>query len=228
MKSLATLAALACCGGKPIAALVREGAVVRVPQGHYVVGCDDRTLCGDNRRRVVATRGFLIDRLEVTVRAYRACVDAGVCVEHVSKETDPAEVASARITDAEAYCALRKGRLPTDEEWEIAARGRDERIFPWGNAYEEDRVGEIVVDHRHGMATVVGGRAPTGASPFGVLDMSGTWPEFTQRTPTGSLHIRGGGPSGWFTNDVYDVSAVRITSVSRDHYAAIRCVYPAD
>lgn len=94
--------------------------------------------------------------------------------------------------DVQAYAAWlskqtgRTWRLPTEKEWEKAARGTDGRLFPWGNSYKPD----LLNSHDKGpFDTVEVGRFPKGASPFGLLDAAGQVFEWTS-TPSGKERFR--------------------------------------
>lgn len=115
---------------------------------------------------------FKIDKLEVTNARYKACVTAGVC--QPVPEAGPGaedEPVYAFYSEAQHYCQWVGKRLPTEAEWEKAARGADGRLFPWGDEWQADRVAlEISPVGSH----------PKDVSPYGVLDMAGNIGEWTQ------------------------------------------------
>ncbi len=139
---------------------------------------------------VTITTGFWIDRLEVTNAAFAAFVagdgyttqaywsdDGWEWVSRRDPDRLPADCATsdddhprACITwfEAEAYAAWRGGRLPTEAEWEFAARGPESLVFPWGNDWDASRTN--LVDSE---GTVPVGSYPAGASWVGALDMTG-------------------------------------------------------
>ena len=133
---------------------------------------------------------FDMDRTEVTVGDYTRCVSAGGCAPPDFSPVDARfagpnlPVTHVRWDDAVAFCHWTGGRLPTEAEWEYAARGVDDREFPWGNLYNphlanhgawaDDRTD--MTDGFAGLAPV--GSFPDGATPLGLLDMAGNASEW--------------------------------------------------
>jgi formylglycine-generating enzyme required for sulfatase activity len=128
---------------------------------------------------VVFLPAFYVDRVQVTNARYRQCVTAGVCQAPSSRDLPEGYFddqsyddypAIVSWYDANAYCQWAGKRLPTEAEWEKAARGTDGRLYPWGNEWDEDRVAttpEPVDSHSEG------------ASPYGVLNMIDAFPQWT-------------------------------------------------
>jgi formylglycine-generating enzyme required for sulfatase activity len=135
-------------------------------------------------------QGFSMDRTEVTVEAYDRCVRAGRCASGWLWRAMPRfggasqPVVGLRWDDARAYCAWAGGRLPTEAEWERAARGPDGRPFPWGWQWDPRRAnhGALRVsctDELDGYTyTAPVGVFPSGASPDGILDLAGNVAEY--------------------------------------------------
>ncbi len=216
--------------------------------------CEQETLLqGEYPRVNQELTGFMLDSVEVTNARYDACVEAGSCtpVDYKSCQVHTTQglqislrvpkvmrepgrpVVCITHAQAKTFCAWSKGRLPTHDEWEYAARGtRDGRLFPWGDAWEptfsnwgERDVTRTAVPGRiDGAAwTSPVGMYDEGTSPFGAFDMAGNVSEWVAHD-TDLYQARGG---SW-TSPAFDL---RITK--RHTYNAsttrtdlgVRCAY---
>lgn len=170
-------------------------AMVWVPAGTFVMGSTDEDLTAllamrpglkpamfaDERpRHSVTLDGFWIYQYEVTVAQFRAfCLAAKRAMpEQPAWSTDKHPVVNVTWNDAVAYATWAGGSLPTEAQWERAARGDDSRRFPWGDAWDEEKCNNYS-DHNpagggyHGKCATPGGAYPQSASPFGAQDMAG-------------------------------------------------------
>jgi formylglycine-generating enzyme required for sulfatase activity len=193
--------------------------VVRVEGATFLLGCEPQDVdCGADERpgRRVAIASLSLARTEVTVSAYSRCVTEGVCTSpstggacnwHVAgREQHP--VNCVDWTQATAYCAFMGGRLPTAEEWELAAKGGESRIYPWGDEPVTDRRAnfadaqytkqyprafDIPGQDDGWIETAPVGTYPAGASKQGALDLVGNVAEWTaSEYLTGQYELRGG------------------------------------
>jgi len=183
----------------------------------------------------VSLDAYLFDKTDVTVAMYTKCVNAGACKKPVSPYYgDPTKdnypVDWANWNDAQAYCQWAGARLPTEAEWEKAARGTDGRTYPWGNnpptcALANTPFPNACTTGANGSTPV--DSHPAGASPYGALDMVGNlmnwvsdWYSATYYTsspssnPTGPASgtdrvLRG---SSWMGNIVGNRATVRASN----------------
>ncbi|HHM04385.1 MAG TPA: formylglycine-generating enzyme family protein [Gammaproteobacteria bacterium] len=162
-------------------------SMVRIPAGPFIMGTDER-LSDEGPQHVVDLPAFWIDRYEVTNLQYKKYIDeAGRrSPRHFVNRTYPRGKADHPVTfvnwyDARNYCQWAGKRLPTDAEWEKAARGTDGRRFPWGNEFGLPRANTPVrwaAIGQPGDTTPVGA-FESGQSPYGVYDMAGNVWEWT-------------------------------------------------
>lgn len=143
--------------------------------------------------RKVCLNAFLVDRTQVTVDEYARCVAAGVCsrpkeysltedeswmrmCNFGAEERGDHPVNCLTYYQAQTYCSWVKKRLPTEAEWEFAARGTQDRMYPWGNDFPTCQRAIMRVADGTGCGkgrTWPVGSKPLGATPEGILDLAG-------------------------------------------------------
>lgn len=170
------------CGPSPTG---RGGEMCLVPAGPFMMGCnaDVDSECMDSEKpyHEVATPTFKIDKNDVTVSEYQRCVEEGGCTaagtgtrcnfNTPGKENHPINCVDWDQT--RYYCAWTGKRLPSEAEWEKAARGTDGRKYPWGNAPLDCDRAVHSADGCSNSSTAPVGSKPAGASPYGAEDMVG-------------------------------------------------------
>lgn len=173
-------------------AVVCPADAPRIPAGTFTMGSTEHAT--EMPIHSVTLGAFCMGATEVTTAAYRACVAGGGCVppelvggcdrEHshwhrADRESHP--ITCLTWEQASDYCAWRGGRLPTEAEWEYAARGTDGRRFPWGNTEptSTDAPRRLCFARSPTEATCPVRSFVADTSPFGMADMAGNVFEWT-------------------------------------------------
>jgi sulfatase modifying factor 1 len=166
---------------------VSETAMIAIPAGEFTMGRDD----GDDDERPAHTvflDAFEIDRTEVTNEQFQQFVDqsgylsdaeqAGESYTWRNYAQDKPQHPVVLVTwsDAVAYCEWLGKRLPSEAEWEKAAKGTEGFAYPWGDEWALDKANTEESGCR---GTTIVGSFPQGASPYGVMDMAGNVAEWT-------------------------------------------------
>ena len=164
--------------------------LVYVPSGLFQMGAAEDDLAAtdsEQPQHAVFLDAYWIDRTEISNGSYARCVQAGKCRPPASKSSKTRliyygdsrfsayPVIFVSWSDAEAYCHWAGRRLPTEAEWEKAARGVDGRLYPWGD--NKPTVSLANLDNLVGDTMPVESY-PSSASPFGAFNMAGNVSEW--------------------------------------------------
>ena len=179
-----------------------------VKAGTFFMG-KDTSETDERPAHIVNLDDYYIDKYEVTNADYKVCVDELACdlpkttTFYVSPTYRNHPVVFVSWENAVAYCEWREARLPTEAEWEKAARGTDAHNYPWGNEFDGDALNFCDVECEYSWAdkgardyyttTAPVGLFPKGASVYGVLDMAGNIAEWV---------------ADWYAEDYYENSPI--------------------
>ena len=161
---------------------------VYISAGTFEMGYDGQEAKPDESNvHTVSLSSYLIDKYEVSNSQYALCVKQGICTPPASKASykdasyyensvyDDYPVIYINWDQAEKYCEWVGMRLPTEAEWEYAARGKEGYLYPWGNNYDDSLVNDV----SNGLYLLeASGSRPDDESPFGVFDLGGNVSEW--------------------------------------------------
>jgi formylglycine-generating enzyme required for sulfatase activity len=234
--------------------------MVYVPGGEFAMGSDERDADADDNdfpQHKVTLGGFWIDRTEVTNGQYAFCVNDGVCKDsrYAGDSTfngDDYPIVGVPWQDAADYCGRAGGRLPTEAEWEYAARGEQGARYPWGDTFDGARLNycdvncdegpwaDEAIDDGYAQSAPVG-TYPGGASWCGALDMVGNvwewvadwYGDYSAAAQTNPIDTESGNArvlrGGCWANDAVGVRGayrIRIAGNVRHSNVGFRCVVP--
>jgi len=180
-----TLAPTSASTNLPTETVNQNAQMALVPAGNFIMGSDDHAP-EEKPAHKVFLDNFYIDKNKITNALYKLCVDEKVCQppKFSNSYLRPTYYGDARYAYfpvmgvdwymAKTYCKWRDARLPTEAEWEKAARGTDERVYPWGNEIDQSRANYNYNNDPNFVGdTSKVGSYPSGASPYDVYDMAG-------------------------------------------------------
>jgi TonB family protein len=150
--------------------------MILIPAGEFVMGDDDQEI---NPRHKVTLPAYYIYKNVVTVAMYEKFCVATARAMPPAPMFDPTwkkrdhPMVNVTWEDAKTYCDWAGVQLPSEAQWEKAARGTDGRKFPWGDAFDQSKLWCSKSTYEDAKGTARVGSFPSGASPFGVLDMAG-------------------------------------------------------
>jgi len=221
--------------------------MVVVPAGDFIMGSDD--FYNAKPAHTVYLDTFYIDKYEVNNAAYKLCEKAGLCNAPVNPNTfsrygyysDPKyvnyPVENISWDSASAYCKWVGGRLPSEAEWEKAARGIDGRSYPWGNVFDQTKanIHDPLHDKLGNFDVTSVDSYPEGASVYGAFNMLGNVQEWvndwyadydSSNSPlsnpkgpsNGTVRVLRGGSSGGFAGYIEKNIFIRSASDPSGYY----------
>ncbi len=219
-----------------------DGAnLLYIPEGEFIMGSANGQ-ADELPVRNITLDAYWMDETEVTNGRYEQCVQAGACAQpfEIHSSTNPSYYGNEEFKEypvlfvdwemANTYCTWANRRLPSEAEWEKAARGKDDRNYPWGNSFDMEKLNtcdincleswaNLAFDDGYAHVAPVGSYS-NGKSPFRILDMLGNVWEWNNdyyarydQSPsasnpigpaTGTKRILRGG--GWDLDGIFRVS----------------------
>lgn len=228
-------------------------SMVVVPEGFFAMGADGTDALEDERpQHQVWVDRFEMDRYEVTTGRYAEFLARtnrtvpwrweGV---NLSQHHDR-PIIGVSWFDAEAFCRRQGKRLPTEAEWEKAARGTEGRLFPWGNQAPTDLLANFALGARFSYSQVLVPvqRYEAGVSPYGMYQMAGNVGEWVSdwygasyyeispsRNPTGpdsgSFRVLRGGSWSDLPKYLLTYGRFKLPPETRNSYTGFRCARTA-
>ena len=215
-KAAAEVKRLAASGAETFADPIDGSQMILIPAGEFTMGVEGRG-SDNNPSHQVHLDAFYISKHEITNRQWKAFIEEQPAWRKGAVPSEYAHawymlrwkdgsypegeadrpVANVNWFAANAYCKWAGGRLPTEAEWEKAARGTDGRIYPWGKGWDHSKCNSVSRwagkdipvgafakwydggGKRVAVASMAVGSFPAGASPYGVLDLAGNVREWT-------------------------------------------------
>jgi len=223
-----------------------QPSMIKIPAGEFTMGSRNSN---ENEQpvRKIKLDEFWVDQFEVTNSQYQVCVEAGDCDPPVkfntrsiaeyygNSEYGNYPVVNVTWNMANDFCTWRGGRLPTEAEWEKAARGADQRNYPWGNEFNCNFANALGCKQELSMV----GSYDLGVSPYNVYDMAGNASEWVadwyQETYPNRVEVNPTGPSagiyrvvrgGFYTSSREDVRTTKrffIRETVSYYYLGFRC-----